>query len=129
MLAEAAEDSAAQVAPGLGSVIGDYRAADDLLAFAAGCEILTFEREDVPEELLAKLEPQTPQLAVRPSPATFRLVRDKAALGDWLSSLGAAAGPAVPRPGAGGRGRPAAAGWPGLGSWPWPSPDRQKVRA
>ena len=103
VLAESADASAAQVAPGLGCVIGDYRAADDLLAFAAGCEILTFEREDVSEELLAKLEPQTPQLVVRPGPATFRLVRDKAALGDWLSSLGVAADPIVPRPGARGR--------------------------
>ncbi|HEY3903066.1 MAG TPA: ATP-grasp domain-containing protein [Streptosporangiaceae bacterium] len=97
VLAAADDDSAAQVAPGLGNVIGDYRAADDLLAFAAGCEILTFEREDVPEELLVKLEPQTPLLVVRPSPATFRLVRAKAALGDWLSSLGAAVDQTAPR--------------------------------
>ena len=76
-------------------MVGDSRSADKLLAFAAGCEILTFEREDVPEELLAKLEPQAPQVAIRPSPATLRLVRDKAAMRDWLSSLGlTVAGPA-----------------------------------
>jgi 5-(carboxyamino)imidazole ribonucleotide synthase len=85
VLAEAADDSAAQVAPSAGTVIGDCRSADDLVAFAAGCEILTFEREDAPEELLAKLEPQ---VAVRPGLVTFRLVRDKDALRDWLRSLG-----------------------------------------
>jgi 5-(carboxyamino)imidazole ribonucleotide synthase len=117
VLAEADDDSAAQVAPGLGSVIGDYRAADDLLAFAAGCEILTFEREDVPEELLVKLEPQTPLLVVRPSPATFRLVRDKAALGDWLSSLGAAVDQTAPRSaGAGSAGGGSAGAW-SAGAW------------
>jgi 5-(carboxyamino)imidazole ribonucleotide synthase len=112
VLADAADDSAAQVAPGLGSVVGDSRSTGEVLAFAAGCEILTFEREDVPEDLIAKLEPQVsqlpqvpqvpqvPQLAVRPSPATLRLVRDKAAMGDWLRSLGlAVAGPGVAGPG------------------------------
>ena len=88
VLAEAPDDSAAQVAPSAGTVIGDYRSADDLLAFAAGCEIVTVKPEDVPADLLAKLEAQ---VAVRPSPATLRLVRDKAALGEWLNSLGAAA--------------------------------------
>jgi 5-(carboxyamino)imidazole ribonucleotide synthase len=96
VLADAPDDSAAQVAPGVGSVFGGNRSTDEVLAFAAGCEILTFEREDVPEELLGKLEPQTPQVAIRPSPATLRLVRDKAARGDWLRSFGfAVAGPGV----------------------------------
>jgi 5-(carboxyamino)imidazole ribonucleotide synthase len=90
LLADAADDYAAQVAPSLGSVVGDYRSADELLAFTAGCEILTFEREDVPGELLAKVEPMVPQVAVRPGLATLRLVRDKAALEDWLTSLGLA---------------------------------------
>ena len=69
VLADAADDSAAQVAPGLGSVAGDSRSTGEVLAFAAGCEILTFEREDVPEELLAKLDPefpQRPQVSQRP---------------------------------------------------------------
>src|SRR5258708_36058388 len=48
VLAAAPDDTAAQVAPSAGTVIGDYRSADDLLAFAAGCEIVTVEPEDVP---------------------------------------------------------------------------------
>jgi 5-(carboxyamino)imidazole ribonucleotide synthase len=92
VLAGAADDSAAQVAPGPGSVIGDGGSAEELLAFAAGCEILTFEDEQVPEELLAKLEPGS--VAVRPSAASVRLVQDKAALREWLGSLGVATEPA-----------------------------------
>lgn len=86
VLARAADDSAAQVAPGPGSVVGDRRSADELLAFAAGCDIMTFEHERVPEELLAKLEAGD-QVAVRPSAASLRLIQDKAALLDWLGSL------------------------------------------
>jgi 5-(carboxyamino)imidazole ribonucleotide synthase len=86
VLAESADDSAAQVAPSLGCVAGDSRSADELLAFAAGCEILTFEREDLAEELLAKLDPG--QVAVRPDPAALRLVGDKASLPGWLGPLG-----------------------------------------
>jgi 5-(carboxyamino)imidazole ribonucleotide synthase len=95
VLAESADDSAAQVAPGPGSVIGDYRSADDLLTFAAGCEIVTFEHDQVPEELLAKLEAQ---VAVRPGPAALTLSRDKAAQREWLGSLGLAVSPAEPGP-------------------------------
>jgi 5-(carboxyamino)imidazole ribonucleotide synthase len=109
VLAQATDDSAAQVAPGPGCVVGDSRSADDVTVFAAGCEILTFEDQFVLEELLAKLESST--VAIRPGPSSFRLVRDKVALRDWLGSLGidnelaasatravppASAGPAAP---------------------------------
>ena len=50
-----ADDSAAQV--GRGDQVGDYRSLDDLRAFAAGCDVLTFDHEHVPGDHLAALEP------------------------------------------------------------------------
>ena len=46
VLADSAADSAARVAAG--TRLGDYRSLADLLAFAAGCDVLTFDHEHVP---------------------------------------------------------------------------------
>ena len=54
VLAGSAADSAAQVAAG--TVVGDHRSLDDLRAFAAGCDVLTFDHEHVPGGHLAALE-------------------------------------------------------------------------
>ena len=46
VLADRPDDSAALVCPG--ATVGDYHRLDDLLAFAAGCDVLTFDHEHVP---------------------------------------------------------------------------------
>jgi 5-(carboxyamino)imidazole ribonucleotide synthase len=83
VLADTAEDSAAQVC--VGTVIGDYRSAGDLLKFAAGCDVVTFDHEHVPAEFLADLERV---VAVRPGAAALRFAQDKLAMRDRLSATG-----------------------------------------
>jgi 5-(carboxyamino)imidazole ribonucleotide synthase len=83
VLADTPEDSAAQVC--VGTVIGDYRSAADLLKFAAGCDVVTFDHEHVPSEHLAELERV---VTVRPGGAALRFAQDKLAMRDRLSSMG-----------------------------------------
>src|ERR1019366_1472320 len=54
VLAAGPEESAAQVCPAV--QFGDYRDLDDLLSFAAGCDVVTFDHEHVPGPYLAALE-------------------------------------------------------------------------
>ncbi len=82
VLAETAADSAAQVCAH--TQVGDYRAAGDVLAFGAGCDVGTFDHEHVPGEQLAELERLT---AVRPGGRALRFIQDKAAMRDRLSAL------------------------------------------
>jgi 5-(carboxyamino)imidazole ribonucleotide synthase len=84
VLAADAEESAAQVCAE--TVLGDYRSTDDLLAFAAGCDVITFDHEHVPQPQLAALEQAG--FAVRPSAAALRLTQDKVAMRARLSELG-----------------------------------------
>ena len=49
-----ADESAAQVCAD--TVLGDHRSTDDLLAFAAGCDVVTFDHEHVPQQQLRALE-------------------------------------------------------------------------
>lgn len=83
VLAEAPDDSAARICAG--TVIGDYRSAGDLLEFAAGCDVVTFDHEHVPGEHLAELERVT---QVRPGGAALRFAQDKLAMRDRLGALG-----------------------------------------
>jgi len=82
VLADTAADSAAQVCAR--TQIGDYHRADDVLAFGAGCDVVTFDHEHVPGEHLAALEAVT---AVRPGGPALRFAQDKAAMRDRLSGL------------------------------------------
>jgi 5-(carboxyamino)imidazole ribonucleotide synthase len=86
VLAGSATDSAAQVTAG--TRLGDYRSLDDLRAFAAGCDVLTFDHEHVPGEHLAALEQAG--VAVRPAAAALRLTQDKLAMRERLTGLGIA---------------------------------------
>ncbi len=54
VLAAAADDSAAQVTAD--AFVGDYTSYADLAAFAAGCDVVTFDHEHVPQAQLAALE-------------------------------------------------------------------------
>src|SRR5580704_4013641 len=77
-------ESAAQVCAE--TVLGDYRSTDDLLAFAASCDVITFDHEHVPQAQLAALEQAG--FAVRPSASALRLTQDKLAMRARLRELG-----------------------------------------
>ena len=53
VLAQAPQDGAALVVADV--VIGEHTSADDVLAFAAGCDVLTFDHEHVPSEIIRLL--------------------------------------------------------------------------
>jgi 5-(carboxyamino)imidazole ribonucleotide synthase len=84
VLAASAGDSAALVSAG--AVIGDYRSAGALRDFAAGCDVLTFDHEHVPGDLLAALEQAGAVL--RPGAAALRFAQDKLAMRERLTGLG-----------------------------------------
>ncbi len=84
VLAAAPDESAAQVCAD--TVLGDYRSTDDVLAFAAGCDAITFDHEHVPQPQLAALEQAG--FAVRPGAAALRLTQDKLAMRARLTELG-----------------------------------------
>src|SRR5215468_7804622 len=82
VLADTPDDSAAQVCAR--TRIGDYRSADDVLEFGAGCDVVTFDHEHVPGNHLSALEGLT---AVRPGGPALRFAQDKGAMRDQLSAL------------------------------------------
>jgi 5-(carboxyamino)imidazole ribonucleotide synthase len=84
VLAGSAADSAAQVCAG--TRIGDYRSLDDLLAFAAGCDAVTFDHEHVPDEHLAALARAS--VPLHPGAAALRYAQDKLAMRVRLTGLG-----------------------------------------
>jgi 5-(carboxyamino)imidazole ribonucleotide synthase len=84
VLTGSATDSAALVCAG--TVTGDYTSMDDLRAFAAGCDVVTFDHEHVPGAHLAELEQAGRQ--IRPGPAALRYTQDKLAMRDRLTALG-----------------------------------------
>ncbi len=86
VLAEGPDESAAQVCAG--TRLGDYRSLDDLLAFGAGCDVVTFDHEHVPERHLIALE--RAGLTVRPGPAALRYAQDKRAMRERVAALGIA---------------------------------------
>ena len=83
VLADSPQDSAAQVCAG--AEIGDYRSAADVLAFAANCDVVTFDHEHVPGEHLTALEQVS---AVRPDRQALLYAQDKKAMRERLSDLG-----------------------------------------
>ena len=86
VLADTLQDSAAQV--WAGTQLGDYRSLDDLRAFAAGCDVLTFDHEHVPGDHLVALE--RAGVKVRPGAAALRLTQDKLVMRERLTALGIA---------------------------------------
>src|SRR5258706_4270009 len=82
VLADTPDDSAAQIC--VGTRTGNYRSADDVLAFGAGCDVVTFDHEHVPGDHLSALEDLT---AVRPGGPALRFAQDKGAMRDRLSAL------------------------------------------
>jgi phosphoribosylaminoimidazole carboxylase PurK protein len=86
VLAGHATESAAQVVAG--TRLGDYRSLQDLRAFAAGCDVLTFDHEHVPAPHLQALEQDG--IDVRPAAAALRFTQDKLAMRERLTGLGIA---------------------------------------
>ena len=84
VLAAAPDESAAQVCAG--AVLGDYRRAADLLAFAGGCDVVTFDHEQVPGDLVAAMEQAG--TAVRPGSHALRYTQDKLAMRKAMAALG-----------------------------------------
>ena len=89
VLAETPADSAALVCADV--VTGDYTDSGVLLAFARGCDVVTFDHEHVPGGHLAELEKAAAGragAAVRPGAAALRYTPDKLAMRERLRALG-----------------------------------------
>src|SRR5262249_56372355 len=67
-------------------VVGSHLSLPDVAAFAAGCDVVTFDHEHVPEAVLASLE--SSGVLVRPGSAALRHTQDKLGMRDALTSLG-----------------------------------------
>jgi 5-(carboxyamino)imidazole ribonucleotide synthase len=85
LLAEGPDVSAATVVRDV--TVGDYTDAETVRAFAACCDVVTFDHEHVPTGLLRDLE--AAGVVVRPGPDALVHAQDKAIMRDRLTALGA----------------------------------------
>ncbi|MCL2583101.1 MAG: 5-(carboxyamino)imidazole ribonucleotide synthase [Streptosporangiales bacterium] len=67
-------------------LIGSHLVTADVKAFADECDVITFDHEHVPGEVLVSLE--SAGVLVRPGSAALRYTQDKLAMREKLSSLG-----------------------------------------
>jgi 5-(carboxyamino)imidazole ribonucleotide synthase len=86
ILADSPDDGAAIVASDV--MVGNYRDLADLRAFAVGCDVMTFDHEQVPQELLVALEADGVVLA--PPSRALAFAQDKAAMRARMDELGIA---------------------------------------
>ena len=89
VLAEAPDASAALVVPS--APVGAHTDVETVCAFARGCDVVTFDHEHVPADVLAALAAQG--VPMHPSPAALVFAQDKLAMRERLRALG------VPCPG------------------------------
>ncbi|WP_336992367.1 5-(carboxyamino)imidazole ribonucleotide synthase [Leucobacter sp. VD1] len=82
VLAEAEGSSAARAA----DVVGDYRDAETVYAFAETVDVVTFDHEHVPGEILRELERRG--VAVHPRPDALQFAQDKILMREKLGELG-----------------------------------------
>lgn len=68
------------------SVVGDYRDADTVLAFARTVDVITFDHEHVPQEILRALVAEG--IAVHPGPDALQVAQDKLVMRARLTELG-----------------------------------------
>jgi 5-(carboxyamino)imidazole ribonucleotide synthase len=92
VLADATHDSAALVANGV--VVGEHTSLEDLRAFAAGCEVVTFDHEHVPGPLVEALEELGHQ--VHPGSVALRHAQDKLVMRERLAAMGVPVPPFTP---------------------------------
>lgn len=84
LLAEGPDVSAAQVVARV--TVGDYTDPQTVFDFAADCDVVTFDHEHVPAEILHHLV--AAGVAVRPGPEALLHAQDKVVMRGHLSSLG-----------------------------------------
>jgi phosphoribosylaminoimidazole carboxylase PurK protein len=84
VLAESANESAALVTHDV--AVGSHLSLPDIAAFAADCDVITFDHEHVPGPILAELE--SAGVLVRPGGGALRYTQDKLAMRRRLSDLG-----------------------------------------
>jgi 5-(carboxyamino)imidazole ribonucleotide synthase len=84
VLAAAADESAAQVTGDV--MVGDHGSRADLLAFAADCDVVTFDHEHVAGPLINAMEQAG--YAVRPGSQALRYTQSKQAMRERLTALG-----------------------------------------
>ena len=84
VLADATHDSAALVANNV--VVGSHTSEKDLLSFAEGCEVVTFDHEHVPGELIRTMEDAGH--TVLPSSSALLHAQDKLVMRQRLHELG-----------------------------------------
>jgi 5-(carboxyamino)imidazole ribonucleotide synthase len=84
VLSDTPQDSAAQVVADV--TVGDYRDLETLRAFAAGCDVLTFDHEHVPNGHLRALEADG--VAVRPGADALVHAQDKGVMRARLAAIG-----------------------------------------
>lgn len=82
VLAEGADSSATIAA----TAVGDYRDAATVLEFGAGVDVVTFDHEHVPHDVLVALEASG--VAVRPGSDALEAAQDKIRMRERLASLG-----------------------------------------
>ena len=82
VLAEAEGMSAAMAA----TQVGDYTNVDEVLAFAASVDVITFDHEHVPQDVLAALV--AAGIPVHPGPEALAVAQDKLLMRERLTELG-----------------------------------------
>jgi 5-(carboxyamino)imidazole ribonucleotide synthase len=84
VLAGSPDEAAAQVVPS--TTVADEKSLDDLRAFAAGCDVLTFDHEQVPLEHVRTLAAEG--VVVRPGADALLHAQDKAVMRSRLTKTG-----------------------------------------
>src|SRR5512133_1446253 len=84
VLAEAADASAALVVPS--APVGHHGDLEAVRAFAKACDVVTFDHEHVPSDVLAALE--SDGIPMHPAPAALRFAQDKLAMRERLTQIG-----------------------------------------
>ncbi len=83
VLAQAPDAAAALVIPS--APVGEHTDLDAVCRFAAACDVVTFDHEHVPADVLAAL--QADGVPLHPSPAALRFAQDKLAMRRRLAEL------------------------------------------
>src|ERR1019366_5535792 len=86
VLAQSADDSAALVIPS--SVVGEHTDVEAVRAFARECDVVTFDHEHVPAEVLSAREADG--VVLPPSRAALVFAQDKLAMRRRLTDIGVA---------------------------------------
>lgn len=76
------EKSSAQMAA---TMVGDYKDLDTVLAFARGCDVITFDHEHVPAHVLTELIAR--KIPVHPGPHALLFAQDKLHMRERLAEL------------------------------------------